>query len=155
MCGHDIDISNAIKKLSVEIRNVCAISDVHVPVKAGKVLGTVPSSDGDLIVLKKIKSFQEKESSGAYLDLVFFLLNAIAFYGYMICVFAYFLPEERSSLFTTGIMLGLRNSDADFYGILVGDVAWTVEPMIVILLPLYKILFISDKVPVKQKKKSD
>mmetsp|Transcript_15173 Transcript_15173/g.33935 ORF Transcript_15173/g.33935 Transcript_15173/m.33935 type:complete len:252 (-) Transcript_15173:219-974(-) len=70
-------------------------------------------------------------------ELLYFLLNFIAFYGYMLCILVYYFDDE--SLQPTGIrklQFGMSNSDADWYGNFAGDFAWTIEPLVVLFSPL-------------------
>merc|ERR1711862_398092 len=70
-------------------------------------------------------------------ELLYFLLNFIAFYGYMLYILVYYFDDE--SLQPTGIkklQFGMSNSDADWYGNFAGDFAWTIEPLVVLFSPV-------------------
>ena len=89
----------------------------------------------------------------APLELLYFLLNFIAGYGYLLGILAFYVPEMASShplgmfdllqntISGTGLhyswckvlMFGLSHGDADWYGNLAGDIAWTVEPIVLLL----------------------
>ena len=68
----------------------------------------------------------------AFLDLVYFLLNLIAGHGYMMGILAFYLPTNNSYLLKLSF-LGFSHSDADWYGNFAGDLAWTIEPALVLL----------------------
>lgn len=93
--------------------------------------------------IEKIKSiranislYQKKSFVQGIVQSIYFLLNFIALYGYALIVFAYYFPkaswsDEASPInyFAKTFMLGMKNDAADFYGGLVGDLAWTIEPI--------------------------
>ena len=82
-----------------------------------------------------------------YLDLIYFILNFIAFYGYTIGILAYYYPlNSNPSAFIKLLKLGLDDDFGDFWGNFAGDLAWTIEP--------YLILFIGPVVD-KMKKSDD
>lgn len=68
----------------------------------------------------------EKEASmmrmQGYLEYVYFALNLTAFYGYMICVLSYYLPDGESDVdarilsIWNRMKLGMKNKDADWSG---------------------------------------
>ena len=68
----------------------------------------------------------------AFLDLIYFLLNFIAGHGYLMGILAFYLPTNNS-YFIKIIFLGLSHSDADWWGNFAGDLAWTIEPVLVLL----------------------
>lgn len=70
-----------------------------------------------------------------------FAVNFIAFYGYMMAVLSFFFPNASmaedssySEYFAKLWMLGLSNDAAMYYGVLAGDIAWTVEPLLVLFI---------------------
>ena len=62
---------------------------------------------------------------------VYLLLNFAAFYGYLIGILVYYLPNG-SSAFADAIKLGAADGNADWWGNFVGDLCWTVEPALII-----------------------
>lgn len=64
-----------------------------------------------------------------------FVLNFIAFYGYLLGIIAYYYPDGVENYYTGLIKLGMTSSDADWYGNFVGDFMWTIEPLIIIASP--------------------
>ena len=107
---------------------------------------------GSSVALKLRKQGFEAQLQ-APLELLYFILNFIAGYGYLLGILAFYVPEVASSspsgmidllqnsISSTGrqhswckvLMFGLSHSDADWYGNLAGDIAWTVEPILVLL----------------------
>eukprot|EP01034_Spumella_vulgaris_P023075 gene23075-29267_t len=75
------------------------------------------------------------------LDSAYFLLNAIAFYGYLIAVLDFFFPRSKLDLSTafgsviSFMMLKLSSDTAMDLGFLAGDMAWTVEPALALAAP--------------------
>jgi len=68
----------------------------------------------------------------AVIDLLLFILNFIAGYGYFMSVIACYYPQAADGSLPEGLMLGLSSMDADWYGNFMGDLAWAIEPVIII-----------------------
>lgn len=68
----------------------------------------------------------------ALLDLIYFVLNFIAGHGYLMGILAFYLPTNNSYLLKI-IFLGLSHNEADWWGNFAGDLAWTIEPVLVLL----------------------
>lgn len=64
----------------------------------------------------------------AYREIFYFLLNFVAFYGYMIGVLVYYKNAEdhEQPIYVRGLKLGLSNNDADWTGNFAGDLMWTI-----------------------------
>ncbi len=88
-----------------------------------------------------------------YREYVYFILNFIAFYGYLLGILVYYFSEETDqSTMITSLKWGASNADADWYGNFAGDFCWTIEPIIILSSPfLIKFMIDSDK----SKEKSD
>lgn len=91
-------------------------------------------------VLDSIDARRRSEAISSVVTLVFFLVNFIAGYGYFLGVLAYYLPHEKWSNTLVGaavkaLMLQAPSGVADWWGGLAGDVAWTIEPVLVMLCP--------------------
>lgn len=77
---------------------------------------------------------------------ILFILNFIAFYGYMMSILSFYYPNASTSddasvmeYFTKIFCLNLSLSAADFYGSLAGDIAWALEPAYVLfVIPFLK-----------------
>ncbi len=90
-------------------------------------------------------------------DTVYLILNFIAFYGYLMGVLAYFVPDAAGPV-TTGfktlvhkLLFKMPNDQAMDAGFLAGDVAWTVEPALALVSP-YILKFFAKRREDKQKK---
>ena len=70
-------------------------------------------------------------SSAAPLDLVYFVLNFIAGYGYLLGILAYYFPGQNAQWHRV-LKFGLGHDASSWWGNLAGDVAWTLEPLLVI-----------------------
>jgi len=70
----------------------------------------------------------------AYREIVYFLLNFVAFYGYMIGVLMYYKDAEdhEQPVYVRTLKMGLSNADADWTGNFAGDLMWTIEPLIIL-----------------------
>jgi len=69
------------------------------------------------------------------LDYLYFVLNGIAFYGYLICVLVFYLPDHNPHPVWSYMKYGLNNTDADWTGNFAGDAMWTIEPFTILLAP--------------------
>jgi hypothetical protein len=75
------------------------------------------------------------------LESAYFLLNAVAFYGYLIAVLDFFFPRSKLDLSTafgaviSALMLKLSADTAMDVGFFTGDLAWTVEPALALASP--------------------
>ena len=88
-----------------------------------------------------------------YREYVYFVLNFVAFYGYLLGILVYYFNEEKDQpSVVTSLKWGASNADADWFGNFAGDLMWTIEPMIILSSPfLIKSLTKIDK----PKEKSD
>jgi hypothetical protein len=85
----------------------------------------------DLFVAAKITKLE------GYREFVYFILNAVAFYGYLLGIVVYYFGDElKQPALVRHLKLGMTNSDADWRGNFTGDAAWTIEPMIILASPL-------------------
>lgn len=81
----------------------------------------------------------QKLSNEFYLNLLYFILNFIAGYGYMMGIFTFCFPHTAATVpfWLQIIYFGLTPSQADWWGNFAGDLSWTIEPFIVLLLAYY------------------
>ena len=63
----------------------------------------------------------------AYREFVYFLLNFVAFYGYLLGILVYYREsEDDEPLYVRTLKLGMANADADWTGNFAGDLMWTI-----------------------------
>lgn len=73
----------------------------------------------------------------AYREFVYFVLNFIAFYGYMLGVLTYYTSDDENEYSVVRTLkLGMSHSDADWHGNFAGDLMWTIEPVVIMGSPL-------------------
>ncbi|KAL7570227.1 hypothetical protein ACA910_020652 [Epithemia clementina (nom. ined.)] len=67
-----------------------------------------------------------------YREFVFFVLNAVAVYSYMVSIVIYYYSnmETQPFLIRSILCFGMDNAVADWYANFWGDVMWTIEPVI-------------------------
>jgi hypothetical protein len=66
-------------------------------------------------------------------EYLYFVLNAIAFYGYMLSIVAYYFDDEDKKHHTVKyIMFHLESHAADWHGNFAGDLMWTIEPVVIL-----------------------
>ena len=70
----------------------------------------------------------------SYCNLVYFILNLLAFLGYGLSIFCYYFPKTEDYAV---LKFYLESGDADWYGNFIGDFCWTVEPIILTFSPLW------------------
>lgn len=88
---------------------------------------------GNCMLSLKIKSVDSLANSS--LEFMYLILNFMAGYGYMMGILAYYFPISNGAtlpLWLQVLFLGLSPARADWWGNLVGDVAWTIEPIIML-----------------------
>jgi len=75
-----------------------------------------------------------------YREYVYFVINFIAFYGYLMSIVAFYYPESVHGVQPVWIQqlkFHYTNDVADWTGNFAGDLMWTIEPMIVLVSPYY------------------
>lgn len=75
-----------------------------------------------------------------YREFVYLIINAVAFYGYLLGILVYFFPDDDESTPPTAIrymMFQWSHDLADWRGNFAGDFCWTIEPMIILASPIY------------------
>jgi hypothetical protein len=73
-----------------------------------------------------------------YRELVYFVLNFIAFYGYLMGIVAFYYPDDTAQPRLVQIMkFGYGNAMADWTGNFAGDLMWTIEPIVILTSPIY------------------
>lgn len=89
----------------------------------------------DQKVLSLADHAQETKWEG-YLQIIFFILNFIAFYGYLLGVVVYYFDDEKNQpSYVTALKFGYSNEYADWAGNFAGDLMWTIEPIIILATP--------------------
>jgi hypothetical protein len=97
-------------------------------------------SEGVKKILKETSINLEKEAkiqlAMGYRSFLYFILNFIAFYGYLLGIIVYYLNGAISKpAYASMLLLGLTEADADWLGNFVGDLMWTIEPILIITTP--------------------
>lgn len=140
LCDKDL-----IAEIQKEFRIVASVfANLALTDNAGKATKINKSS-----LSEKLKKQKFEAQLQAPMELLYFTLNFIAGYGYMLGILAYYIREDTpisslglqhyllnildSNNWCKVLMFGLSHSDADWWGNLAGDMAWTVEPLVVLL----------------------
>ena len=86
----------------------------------------------------ELRSIQRSTQLEGYREYFYFMANSIALYGYSACVVVYYWPDElqQPDWLRLGL-LNLSNRDADWHGNFSGDLMWTIEPLVVLLSPMF------------------
>eukprot|EP00560_Eucampia_antarctica_P005238 CAMPEP_0197832636 /NCGR_PEP_ID=MMETSP1437-20131217/15337_1 /TAXON_ID=49252 ORGANISM="Eucampia antarctica, Strain CCMP1452" /NCGR_SAMPLE_ID=MMETSP1437 /ASSEMBLY_ACC=CAM_ASM_001096 /LENGTH=373 /DNA_ID=CAMNT_0043436091 /DNA_START=44 /DNA_END=1165 /DNA_ORIENTATION=+ len=72
-----------------------------------------------------------------YREYFYFIVNFIAFYGYLMGIICYLYDNvEVQPTFVTFLKFKHSNTDADWTGNFAGDLMWTVEPIVILSSPL-------------------
>jgi hypothetical protein len=88
-----------------------------------------------------------------YREYLYFVLNFIAFYGYMLGVLTYYFHDENDQHYIVQLLkLGYANKDAEWGGNFAGDLMWTIEPLVICISPSV-IKQYANRVSVKKMKK--
>ncbi|GAX24802.1 hypothetical protein FisN_18Lh115 [Fistulifera solaris] len=73
-----------------------------------------------------------------YREFLYLVINSIAFYGYLMAIFAFHFPDEaKQPMWLRQAMGNHSNTDADWYGNFAGDLMWTIEPVIILTSPIF------------------
>ena len=73
-----------------------------------------------------------------YREFLYFVLNFIAFYGYLMGIITFYYPDDDfQPTWVTQMKFGYDNNFADWSGNFAGDLMWTIEPMIILASPFY------------------
>lgn len=70
-----------------------------------------------------------------YREYLYFILNFIAFYGYLMGIIVYYFEEENEASGIKSLKFGATHEFADWTGNFVGDFMWTVEPILILSSP--------------------
>jgi hypothetical protein len=74
----------------------------------------------------------------AYREIVYFVLNFIAFYGYLLGIVTFYFPDDEAQpSYVHNMKFGYGNAIADWTGNFAGDLMWTIEPIVILTSPLY------------------
>ena len=88
---------------------------------------------------EKLEYLSAQMMNQGMLEAVLFVLNLIAWYGYLVAALTFYIPESSQPSWFTAAKLSFSHRDADFWGNFLGDLAWTIEPMLLLFVaPLLK-----------------
>jgi len=111
---------------SVTAAYVKQLSDAKAPVEK-----IVKKSTAELAA--ELTEQAAMHSRQAALDAVLLLLNAAAFSGYAVFPITFFGPDETGLKAIFPLWPG--NGTARYWGNFLGDFAWTIEPILVLIVP--------------------
>lgn len=122
-----VEIAAEEKVLTKEVEEI--ESKVEALIQGNKTIVSTETAERlqDLAVTSKFEGYREY---------VYFLLNFIAFYGYLLGIIVYYFDqEEEQPSFVTTMKMGATNDIADWTGNFAGDLMWTIEPAIILSSP--------------------
>jgi len=71
-------------------------------------------------------------------EFLFFALNFVAFYGYLMGVLCFYFEEhETEAAWMKALKFNHSHGMADWHGNFAGDLMWTIEPIVVLASPMY------------------
>ena len=151
------DVMSLAVEIQTEFRNVTAVFTKLKNVRAPSV-----ETSEDCSLLTSLKKQEFETLLQAPQDLIYFALNFIAGYGYLLGILAFYIPEVKNnglgmvkfftaSIDSTGesyswcklLMFGLTHVEADWWGNFAGDVAWTIEPLLILYFESFLNFFIN------------
>mmetsp|Transcript_23240 Transcript_23240/g.23449 ORF Transcript_23240/g.23449 Transcript_23240/m.23449 type:complete len:427 (+) Transcript_23240:183-1463(+) len=82
----------------------------------------------------RVRRFGEEGSRYCWLNLTYFFLNLIAFFGYAVGCLNFYLPETKytQSPVHRQLKFYMNDEDSDWWGNLLADAAWTIEPILIL-----------------------
>ncbi len=93
-------------------------------------------------------------STKGYREFFYFVLNFVAFYGYLMGIITFYYPDDEfQPSWVTQLKFGTDNAFADWTGNFAGDLMWTIEPAIILASPYY-IASMAPTIPVPAAKKA-
>jgi len=88
------------------------------------------------VAADRLLSTAKKTKLEGYREYLYFLLNFIAFYGYLLGVVVYYFDKDDDQhFFVTSLKFGSTNEMADWSGNFAGDLMWTIEPIVILSSP--------------------
>lgn len=73
-----------------------------------------------------------------YREFVFFALNFVAFYGYLMGILCFYFEEHgNEAAWMKALKFNYSHDLADWHGNFAGDLMWTIEPIVVLSSPMY------------------
>ena len=74
-----------------------------------------------------------------YREFLYLVLNAIAFYGYLVAIIVFYYDNEETQPYWIRqyALANFTNEDADWHGNFIGDFMWTIEPMVILGSPRF------------------
>ena len=102
---------------------------------ASKLVAFTHNVDRDTV--DRIKTQSRVALFEGFREYIYLVLNCFAFYGYLVCIIVFYYQDETSQPnFVKTMLFHMPNADADWLGNAVGDFAWTVEPVIILISPM-------------------
>jgi hypothetical protein len=124
----DIVLEDEIQRLNIALKDV--LSPIDIPLKASKLLGI---TDAKLKVHSKLTAHATTHEESIPMEIIYFLLNLLAFYGYLLGILTFYFPRDEIWLWV--MKFGQSHGVASTVGEFLGDLAWTIEPILVIVTP--------------------
>jgi len=85
---------------------------------------------------QELESAVKTHKMEGYREYLYFILNFIAFYGYMLGVLTYYFDDDKDQHYVLQhLKLGYTNKDAEWGGNFAGDLMWTIEPIVILMSP--------------------
>jgi len=73
-----------------------------------------------------------------YCEFFYFVVNSVAFYGYLMAIVAFYYPDDTAQpYYVQTLKFGYANAIADWTGNFAGDFMWTIEPIVILGSPFY------------------
>lgn len=129
--AHEISAISVLLNADGKSTGVKTRRQSNITEKALKILGISKET-----LTKTMEQKSIKLGYTSMYDIVYFIINIIAGYGYMMGIMVYYFPTGYLSnsyeSLCSMVLLNLTRSDADWYGNFAGDFAWMVEPIVVL-----------------------
>jgi hypothetical protein len=134
--GYGHNISKALEDLdpiyaSSSSTSQSAEEDVQAVSESLRRVSSDPRKD---LLRQRMRSLAAYSRAKSVLAAIFTALNAVAWYGYLVAALTFYVDESTEPHLFKAAKLFLSHRDADHWGNLAGDLAWTLEPLVIILL---------------------
>lgn len=131
------------KRIAGEVEAVERALDALFPAIDGGTKGDDDEKEGKIRVealARAVRTVQGSRSTLAargYREFLYFALNAVAFYGYLMAILCFYYPDDSAQpTYVQRMKLGYPNEVVDWSGNFAGDLMWTIESLVILGSPV-------------------
>lgn len=119
------EVNEELRKVKTTVERLLATSDSDE--KEAKILRRALDDTAD-----RLESEAHVVRMEGYREYLYFVLNFVAFYGYLLGILVFYFDDEETHHHLKSVKFGFSNADADWHGNFAGDLMWTIEPLVIL-----------------------